>query len=164
MFAIGLGSIFRVSSQSCHLRTSNLGGPTLSEHDIISSPTGLSPSKMPRSRGLRFDIAVSASTTSLTPFRAEIQFALFPFRSRLVGESLLFSFPTGTKMFQFPASIALSGFSCENVFALGDPGFNARMRLAQAYRSLPRPSSRPKPSYPSISFSKIKLFPYSHCY
>ena len=30
-------------------------------------------------------------------------FGLFPVRSPLLGESLLFSLPTGTKMFQFPA-------------------------------------------------------------
>ena len=31
------------------------------------------------------------------------RFGLFPGRSPLLGESLLFSFPAGTKMFQFPA-------------------------------------------------------------
>ena len=31
------------------------------------------------------------------------RFGLFPVRSPLLGESLLFSFPAGTKMFQFPA-------------------------------------------------------------
>ena len=31
------------------------------------------------------------------------RFGLFPGRSPLLGESLLFSLPTGTKMFQFPA-------------------------------------------------------------
>lgn len=30
----------------------------------------------------------------------------------------------------------------------GDPGFQGCMLLAQAYRSLPRPSSAPKPSHP----------------
>ena len=30
-------------------------------------------------------------------------FGLFPVRSPLLGESLLFSLPAGTKMFQFPA-------------------------------------------------------------
>ena len=30
------------------------------------------------------------------------RFGLFPVRSPLLGESLLFSFPVGTKMFQFP--------------------------------------------------------------
>ena len=35
---------------------------------------------------------------ALTPLR----FRLFPFRSPLLGESLLLSFPQGTEMFQFP--------------------------------------------------------------
>ena len=38
-------------------------------------------------------------------------FGLFPVRSPLLGESLLFSFPAGTKMFQFPALALLLGKS-----------------------------------------------------
>ena len=90
-------------------------------------------------------------TTSLPSFRKEIRFALFPFRSLLLGESQLISFPAGTKMFQFPAYIFLAEFSCEHVFAFGDLWFKGRMRLPIAYRSLPRPSSQSKPSYPSSS-------------
>ena len=96
-------------------------------------------------------------TTSLSIFRRKIQFALFPFRSLLMGKSLLFSFPAGTKMFQFPAYTCLSARSCEHVVALGDLGFKARMRLPRAYRSLPRPSSPSKPSYPSNSL-KYAIF------
>ena len=33
---------------------------------------------------------------------------LFPVRSPLLGESLLFSFPAGTKMFQFPALASIN--------------------------------------------------------
>lgn len=40
-------------------------------------------------------------TTPCLPEQA--WFGLFPVRSPLLGESLLFSFPAGTKMFQFPA-------------------------------------------------------------
>ena len=40
-------------------------------------------------------------TTPMMP--RQHRFGLFPVRSPLLGESLLFSFPTGTKMFQFPA-------------------------------------------------------------
>ena len=54
-------------------------------------------------------------------------------------------------MFQFPAYIFFSEFSCENVFEFGDLRFKGRMHLAWAYRSLPRPSSQSKPSYPSNS-------------
>jgi hypothetical protein len=42
-----------------------------------------------------------------------IRFGLFPVRSPLLRESLLFSCPAGTKMFQFPAfASATYGFSC----------------------------------------------------
>ncbi len=37
------------------------------------------------------------------PWPEPRRFGLFPGRSPLLGESLLFSLPTGTKMFQFPA-------------------------------------------------------------
>ena len=120
---------------------------------MLSSLTGLSPCNAPRSRELQLNSLVLASTTSLPSFQKEIRFALFPFRSLLMGESLLFSFPAGTKMFQFPACIYLSVYSNEYVVEFGDLGFKARMRLAQAYRSLPRPSSPSKPSYPSTSSS-----------
>ena len=40
-------------------------------------------------------------TTPRAPKRS--RFGLFPVRSPLLGESFLFSLPTGTKMFQFPA-------------------------------------------------------------
>ena len=35
--------------------------------------------------------------------KRQLRFRLFPGRSPLLGESLLFSLPAGTKMFQFPA-------------------------------------------------------------
>ena len=52
-------------------------------------------------------------------------------------------------MFQFPAWLSLSGYMR---FAFGDLGVKSCMHLTQAYRSLPRPSSKFKPSYPSNSF------------
>ncbi len=47
----------------------------------------------------------STKTRSYNPDVAlpQHRFGLFPGRSPLLGESLLFSFPAGTKMFQFPA-------------------------------------------------------------
>ena len=45
---------------------------------------------------------VHAMPQSYNP-RPAVTFGLFPVRSPLLGESLLFSFPAGTKMFQFPA-------------------------------------------------------------
>ena len=41
-------------------------------------------------------------TTPARPTRDTHRFGLFPVRSPLLGESLLFSLPGGTKMFQFP--------------------------------------------------------------
>ena len=47
------------------------------------------------------------------PGLTHIRFGLFPVRSPLLRESLLFSIPAGTKMFQFPAfASATYGFSC----------------------------------------------------
>ena len=52
---------------------------------------------------------MSAKTWSYNPCDAlpQHRFGLIPGRSPLLGESLLFSFPAGTKMFQFPALASL---------------------------------------------------------
>ena len=51
----------------------------------------------------------STTARSYYPERAllHIRFGLFPGRSPLLGESLLFSLPGGTKMFQFPPFASL---------------------------------------------------------
>jgi hypothetical protein len=78
-------------------------------------------------------------------------FRLIPFRSPLLGESRLISFPLGTEMFQFPSlpSIAYV-FSDERrrITGAGLPHSEIRgskpvQRLTAAYRSRPRPSSAP---------------------
>ena len=52
-------------------------------------------------------------TRATNAFLALAWFGLFPVRSPLLGESLLFSLPAGTKMFQFPAlASATYVFSC----------------------------------------------------
>ena len=57
-----------------------------------------------------------------TPIRPEPDwFGLFPVRSPLLGESLLFSLPAGTKMVQFPALT-----SCTYVFSTGYVGMTRR--------------------------------------
>ena len=81
-----------------------------------------------------------------TPVEPESHwFGLFPGRSPLLGESLLFSLPAGTKMFQFPAFASTievddSPSDCR-VAPFGNPGIKDRLRLPRAFRSLPRPSS-----------------------
>ena len=77
------------------------------------------------------------------------RFGLFPVRSPLLRKSLLFSFPEGTEMFQFPsfASIRLCvqrrilRVYPQWVSPFGNPRINACLQLPEAYRSLPRPSS-----------------------
>ena len=65
------------------------------------SPTGLSPSSAPRSRGLRL-ASLLASVGPTTPRALGPRFGLRPFRSPLLRASRLISLPPGTEMFQFP--------------------------------------------------------------
>ncbi len=86
-----------------------------------------------------------ATPAGLTPAR----FGLFRVRSPLLTESLLFSLPGGTEMVHFPpfASLELcihsriSGHDSRWVAPFGNPRITASLRLPEAYRSLPRPSS-----------------------
>ena len=77
------------------------------------------------------------------------RFGLFPFRSPLLRESRLLSVPRGTEMFQFPR-FASSGLwihpamirhDSDRVSPFGHPRIGVCLRLPEAYRSLPRPSS-----------------------
>ena len=73
---------------------------------------------------------------------------LLRFRSPLLAESLLMSFPPGTEMFQFPGFASYTYlFSarspCGGVSPFGHPRINDRSHLPAAFRSVPRPSSPP---------------------
>ena len=76
------------------------------------------------------------------------RFGLLPGRSPLLGESLLFSLPGGTKMFQFPALASMhtcmdsSPSGCW-VVPFGNLRVKGHLHLTAAYRSLSRPSSPP---------------------
>ena len=78
------------------------------------------------------------------------RFGLLPFRSPLLGESFLFSFPAGTKMFQFPAfshhSLCVQlcvTLHCEcRVSPFGHLRIVVCLPLPEAFRRLLRPSSR----------------------
>ena len=65
------------------------------------SPTGLSPSRAPRSKGLRLASRVP-SVGPTTPTGQASRFGLRPVRSPLLRASRLISLPPGTEMFQFP--------------------------------------------------------------
>ncbi len=67
----------------------------------LVSLTGLSPSVAGLSRPVQ--LQVSGATAAPQPRRTHVRrFGLFRFRSPLLTESLLFSFPQGTEMFHFP--------------------------------------------------------------
>ena len=71
---------------------------------------------------------------------------LVRFRSPLLAESRLMSFPPATEMFQFAGFASCSyvfrtGYPCGWVAPFGDPGINDCSHLPRAYRSVPRPSS-----------------------
>ena len=69
----------------------------------FASNTGLSPSMVRLSKRF-FSQNFMPRRSPTTPQMPEhLRFGLIPVRSPLLGESLLFSLPTGTKMFQFPA-------------------------------------------------------------
>lgn len=76
-----------------------------------------------------------------TPFS---RFRLFPFRSPLLRESLLLSFPLATKMFQF-ARLSLARpwiqQAVQKVALFGNPRIYAYFQLPEAFRRLLRPSS-----------------------
>ena len=76
-------------------------------------------------------------------------FGLFRVRSPLLSESRFLSFPSGTEMVHFP-EFALTRLCIQRVVprvCLGGlphseiSGYSACVRLTEAYRSLPRPSS-----------------------
>jgi hypothetical protein len=90
---------------------------------------------------------VAGPTTPPTP-KCQ-RFGLFRFRSPLLSESRFLSSPPGTEMVHFPG-FALSCLSIQQVvlevLSSGFPhsdisGYCACVRLPEAFRSLPRPSS-----------------------
>ena len=64
---------------------------------------------------------LSATTWSYNPCDAlpQRRFGLFPGRSPLLGESLLFSLPGGTKMFQFPPFASLMNIEIITLQVIG---------------------------------------------
>ena len=111
-----------------------------------ASPTGLSPPPARRSSrfGSRHGAPYAGPTTPGGPQPA--RFGLLPGRSPLLGESLLSSPPPATGMFRFAGFAPPrggAGPSARRVAPFGHPQVNGRVRLAGAFRGLPRPSSPP---------------------
>ena len=100
-------------------------------------------------------------TTPRVPRHA--RFGLFPVRSPLLGESLLFSLPAGTKMFQFPAfaphsgvvtAIRAAGLSHSEI--RGSTAICAYPRLIAAYHVLHRLR---EPRHPPYALRHFRLTP-----
>ncbi len=96
------------------------------------------------------------------------RFGLFPVRSPLLGESLLFSLPAGTKMFQFPAFASLhivmiavlqtAGLSHSEIF--GSKVICTYPKLIAAYHVLPRLR---EPRHPPDALTCFRLCRLVHC-
>ena len=115
------------------------------------SPTGLLPTVAGLSRPVRLGIEHHV-LTSRNPAVGDLsrpRFRLFPLRSPLLGESHLISVPRPTEMFQFRRcpphtlwiQVWVTGHYASWVAPFGNPRIYACLRLPEAYRSLPRPSS-----------------------
>ena len=104
-FTIGLSGVFSLTGWSRRIHTGFLVSRATQDTATLrmASCTGLSPSLERFSKRFHSPYFMrhrSPTTPSVPKHR---WFGLFPVRSPLLGESLLFSLPTGTKMFQFPA-------------------------------------------------------------
>ena len=112
----------------------------------VASCTGLSPSMELLSKSFHSQHFMQ-SRGPTTPSRAlrHRRFGLLPGRSPLLGESLLFSLPQGTKMFQFPwlasAKKADDSTAYCQVVLFGDLRIKGYLHLPADFRSLSRPSS-----------------------
>ena len=104
-FTIGLYGVFSLTgwSRLIHAEFLVLRATQDTATNHILTCTGLSPSTALLSRKVPVQILLRyrSPTTPITPKR--YRFGLFRVRSPLLAESQLFSLPTGTKMFQFPA-------------------------------------------------------------
>ncbi len=78
-------------------------GTQVSALSLSFSHTGLSPSLAELSSSLLLTTHESAVLTLQPQTNESVWFGLFPFRSPLLRESRLISFPAGTEMFHFPA-------------------------------------------------------------
>ena len=123
------------------------------------TPTGLSPSMVPLSNGLRLHIGFLTpphddSRTKNIPTTPHTQplsgitrarFSLIRFRSPLLSESLLFSLPTGTEMFHFPAfpphalyiQARVTGHNSSQVSPFGHPRITAWLPTPQGLSQAP---------------------------
>ena len=108
-FTIGLLRVFSLGGWARLLHTGFHVSRATQDYATLhmTSPTGLSPSAVQLSRCFHSSYFMRYRGPTTPPGPEPGRFGLFPGRSPLLGESLLFSLPTGTKMFQFPAFASL---------------------------------------------------------
>ena len=104
-FAIGRWLVFSLGGWALRIQAGfHVSRPTWdTRRTRRASGRGLSPAAAPLSRGFRSLSSMPRRGPTTPPGPETRRFGLFPVRSPLLGESLLFSLPAGTKMFQFPA-------------------------------------------------------------
>ena len=136
-FAIGLSVVFSLAGWSPRIPAEFLvfRGTQVPAGLLLSiSHTGLSPSSAALSfafRYARLDCTVAGPTTpgaALLPPR----FGLLRVRSPLLAQSLLFSLPAGTEMFQFPAFAPHRKMRCRDRSRRVSPFGHPRVRRAFA--------------------------------
>ena len=112
----------------------------------LSTRTGLSPSAAHHSGCFRFNDTTNIAVLQPRRCRDNVGLGSSPVARHYWGNHSLFSFPAGTKMFQFPAFAAHTYVRADShsdcrVVPFGDPRIKGYLHLIADYRSLSRPSS-----------------------
>ena len=149
-FAVGLSVVFSLTGWS----------PWIHAEFLVFRATQVPPSTTPADfaygaftrygrtfQSVRLSVTLSSvggPTTPAAPKRPG--FGLLRVRSPLLAQSLLFSLPPGTEMFQFPGfAPRLARYPKKGwVAPFGHPRVNGYLPLTAAFRSLSRPSSPPR--------------------
>ena len=147
-FTIGLLRVFSLGGWARRIHTGFLVSRATQDSATLqmASCTGLSPSAEELSRTFHSPSVVRcrSPTTPLMP--CDISgLGSSPVARHYWGNHILFSLPTGTKMFQFPAFAFRTERndrpSACRVFPFGHLRIKGCLHLPAAFRSLPRPSS-----------------------
>ena len=147
-FAIGLIRVFSLAGWSRLLRAGFLVSRVTQDTAMPSgaSRTGLSPSVVALSSAFRSPRACNVAVLQPRGGLATVTVWALPRSLATTGGIIsLFSFPRGTKMFQFPRLASRARRDrwppATWVVPFGNPRINGHLRLPAAYRSLSRPSS-----------------------
>ena len=147
-FTIGLLRVFSLGGWARRIHTGFLVSRATQDPATLqmASCTGLSPSAEELSRTFHSPLVLRcrSPTTPLMP--CDISgLGSSPVARPYWGNHILFSLPTGTKMFQFPAFAFRTERndrpSACRVFPFGHLRIKGCLHLPAAFRSLPRPSS-----------------------